>query len=161
MNEKLIIKSGTDFRQFSKITIDFQHSRAVSVEEINVTESLPEDTTVKQLLEKYEGTQTIRYGMRQSYKLESVPKPRNQRIAKYRKHSRSNSETETKSNICLKMALRMPKRVAIFASLSSFSFNDVLTLISNSDKYIYYFRFIYIFFNLIWTLTSKVISTKL
>lgn len=48
------MKSGTDFRQFSKITIDFQSTPVVNIEEVNVTKATPEDPSVKTLLEKYE-----------------------------------------------------------------------------------------------------------
>ncbi len=54
INDKFIIKSGTDFRQFSKITIDFKNAPTVNIEEINVTRATPEDPTVKTILEKYE-----------------------------------------------------------------------------------------------------------
>ncbi|XP_031327510.1 uncharacterized protein LOC116158805 isoform X2 [Photinus pyralis] len=55
VNGKHIIKSGTDFRQFSKITISFisNGSPDVSVEEINVTSAFSEDPKVKEKLEKY------------------------------------------------------------------------------------------------------------
>ncbi|XP_065211905.1 trifunctional nucleotide phosphoesterase protein YfkN isoform X2 [Planococcus citri] len=56
INDKYIIKSGTDFRQFSKITIDFENSCSVNVEEINVLKSTPDDPAVVQLLDKYKGT---------------------------------------------------------------------------------------------------------
>ena len=55
INDKFIVKSGTDFRQFSKITIDFHGSPVVNIEEVNVTKATPEDPDVKTLLEKYEG----------------------------------------------------------------------------------------------------------
>lgn len=60
VNEKFIVKSGTDFRQFSKITIDFQNIPAVNVEEVNVVRSMPEDPIVKALLEKYESIVTYK-----------------------------------------------------------------------------------------------------
>ncbi|KAK5648260.1 hypothetical protein RI129_003152 [Pyrocoelia pectoralis] len=55
VNGKHVIKSGTDFRQFSKITISFINNGApdVSVEEINVTSAFPEDPKLKEKLEKY------------------------------------------------------------------------------------------------------------
>jgi 5'-nucleotidase len=54
INGKYIIKSGTDFRHFSKITLNFDKASVdVNVEEITVTSAFPEDPTLKQLLEKY------------------------------------------------------------------------------------------------------------
>lgn len=58
INGKYIIKSGTDFKQFSKITINFDKpgigaTPEVNIEEINVTSSYPEDAKLKEKLEKY------------------------------------------------------------------------------------------------------------
>lgn len=58
VNGKYIIKSGTDFRQFSKITINFDKagcndSPEVMIEEINVTSQFQEDSKLKEKLEKY------------------------------------------------------------------------------------------------------------
>lgn len=58
INGKYIIKSGTDFRQFSKITIGFDRpgigaTPDVNIEEINVTSSYPEDPKLKEKLDKY------------------------------------------------------------------------------------------------------------
>lgn len=59
VNGKYIIKSGTDFRQFSKITVNFDKSASsnnspeVSIEEINVTTQIQEDQKLKEKLEKY------------------------------------------------------------------------------------------------------------
>jgi 5'-nucleotidase len=54
VNGKYIIKSGTDFRQFSKIVLNFDKTSVdVNVEEISVTSAFPEDPVLKQLLEKY------------------------------------------------------------------------------------------------------------
>nr|CAI5831330.1 unnamed protein product [Callosobruchus analis] len=57
VNGKYIIKSGTDFRQFSKITVDFgkcsTDSPEVTVEEMNVTSQIPEDAKLKEVLDKY------------------------------------------------------------------------------------------------------------
>ncbi|CAG2055001.1 unnamed protein product, partial [Timema podura] len=51
---KYIIKSGTDFRQFSKVTLSFDKMTVdVSVEEINVTSSMEEDSTLKLMLEQF------------------------------------------------------------------------------------------------------------
>ncbi|XP_025830788.1 uncharacterized protein LOC108743363 isoform X2 [Agrilus planipennis] len=55
VNGRYIIKSGTDFQQFSKITINFNPNgdNDVTVEEINVTSSYAEDAQLKQKLEKF------------------------------------------------------------------------------------------------------------
>lgn len=57
VNNKYIIKSGTDFRQFSKITVNFDRLNGaapeVTVEEINVTSAYSEDQKLKEKLEKY------------------------------------------------------------------------------------------------------------
>ncbi|KAJ8926041.1 hypothetical protein NQ315_009896 [Exocentrus adspersus] len=57
VNGKYIIKSGTDFRQFSKITVNFDKTGAdvpeVVIEEINVTSHIQEDPKLKEKLEKY------------------------------------------------------------------------------------------------------------
>lgn len=58
VNGKYIIKSGTDFKQFSKITVNFDKISAsgtpeVSVEEISVTSTFAEDQKLKEKLEKY------------------------------------------------------------------------------------------------------------
>lgn len=57
INNKYIIKSGTDFRQMSKITLDFSTaatgSVGIDIEEVNVSTAYPEDEVLKQQLEKY------------------------------------------------------------------------------------------------------------
>ncbi|KAL1512707.1 hypothetical protein ABEB36_002253 [Hypothenemus hampei] len=56
VNNKLIVKSGTDFRQFSKITVNFEKNGGrpeVNVEEVNVTAQYAEDPQLKEILEKY------------------------------------------------------------------------------------------------------------
>ncbi|XP_071053537.1 mannosylglucosyl-3-phosphoglycerate phosphatase isoform X2 [Onthophagus taurus] len=58
VNSRLIIKSGTDFRQFSKVTIHFDKFNSngkplVTVEEINVTSQYEEDPKLNEKLEKY------------------------------------------------------------------------------------------------------------
>lgn len=57
INGKYVIKSGTDFRQLSKITINFDKSGntspEVAIEEVNVTSQFPEDPKLKDKLEKY------------------------------------------------------------------------------------------------------------
>lgn len=54
VNGRYVIKSGTDFRQFSKITLNFEATGVVlTTEEINVTSAFAEDEVVKEGLEKY------------------------------------------------------------------------------------------------------------
>jgi 5'-nucleotidase len=54
VNGKYVIKSGTDFRHFSKIILNFDKASVdVSVEQIAVTSAYSEDPSLKQLLEKY------------------------------------------------------------------------------------------------------------
>lgn len=58
VNGKYIIKSGTDFRQFSKITVNFDKTGSndnpeVTIEEVNVTSEIQEDPKLKEKLEKY------------------------------------------------------------------------------------------------------------
>jgi 5'-nucleotidase len=54
VNGKYVIKSGTDFRHFSKIILNFDKASVdVSVEQIAVTSAFLEDPSLKQLLEKY------------------------------------------------------------------------------------------------------------
>lgn len=57
VNNKYIIKSGTDFRQFSKIVVNFEKKTGsrpeVDIEEVNVTSQYAEDPKLKEKLEKY------------------------------------------------------------------------------------------------------------
>lgn len=58
INGKYLIKSGTDFRQFSKIVINFEKAKngvrpEVSIEEVNVTAQYQEDPVLSEKLEKY------------------------------------------------------------------------------------------------------------
>lgn len=58
INGKYVVKSGTDFKQFSKITVNFDKISTggnieVSIEEINVTSAFAEDAKLKEKLEKY------------------------------------------------------------------------------------------------------------
>lgn len=59
INNKYVIKSGTDFRQFSKITVNFDRLNGgtpeVTIEEVNVTSAYSEDQKLKEKLEKYLG----------------------------------------------------------------------------------------------------------
>ncbi|XP_063218063.1 mannosylglucosyl-3-phosphoglycerate phosphatase isoform X2 [Bacillus rossius redtenbacheri] len=63
VNGKYIVKSGTDFRQFSKITLTFDKAAVdVKVEEINVTSSYPEDPCLQLRLEQYSGVMDGKMG---------------------------------------------------------------------------------------------------
>ncbi|KAK8759231.1 hypothetical protein V5799_003137, partial [Amblyomma americanum] len=54
VNGKHVIKSGTDFRQFSRITLTFTASGVVvDVAEVNVTSDFVEDSELRDLLSKY------------------------------------------------------------------------------------------------------------
>lgn len=54
VNGKYLIKSGTDFRNFSQITLTFNHSNVdVTVKEISVTSDFLEDPELKEKLDKY------------------------------------------------------------------------------------------------------------
>lgn len=54
VNGKNIVKSGTDFRQFSRVTLTFTASGVtVDVAEVNVTSDFAEDPELRELLSKY------------------------------------------------------------------------------------------------------------
>ncbi|CAH4023484.1 unnamed protein product [Pieris brassicae] len=54
INNKYIVKSGTDFRQFSKININFAEDCArVDISEVGVTSSFEEDPVLKSKVEQY------------------------------------------------------------------------------------------------------------
>ncbi|XP_044745573.1 mannosylglucosyl-3-phosphoglycerate phosphatase isoform X2 [Coccinella septempunctata] len=57
VNGKYIIKSGTDFRNFSKISVNFEKTSSgrpeVVIEEVQVTSAFPEDPVLKEIVEKY------------------------------------------------------------------------------------------------------------
>ncbi|RVE41893.1 hypothetical protein evm_013467 [Chilo suppressalis] len=53
VNNRYIVKSGTDFRQFSKITITFEGSPRVNIEEVKVTSACAEDQVLKAKVDKY------------------------------------------------------------------------------------------------------------
>ncbi|XP_045472660.1 mannosylglucosyl-3-phosphoglycerate phosphatase isoform X3 [Harmonia axyridis] len=57
VNGKYIIKSGTDFRNFSKISVNFEKTSSgrpeVAIEEVQVTSAFPEDPVLKEIVEKY------------------------------------------------------------------------------------------------------------
>lgn len=55
INDKYVIKSGTDFRQFSKISLNFTNEPRITVEEIKVTKNYEEDPAMTKHLEKYSG----------------------------------------------------------------------------------------------------------
>lgn len=54
VNNKYVVKSGTDFRQFSKITVTFESDGThVDIDDMHVTSSYAEDQILKPKLEKY------------------------------------------------------------------------------------------------------------
>lgn len=61
VNEKYIIKSGSDFQKFSKITLTFDKPHtSVSIEEITVTSKYAEDPKLKEILKNYEGVVAVK-----------------------------------------------------------------------------------------------------
>ncbi|XP_023223349.1 5'-nucleotidase-like [Centruroides sculpturatus] len=56
VNGKYIIKSGSDFQKFSKITLTFGNPvTSISIDEITVTSKYEEDPELKEILKNYEG----------------------------------------------------------------------------------------------------------
>ena len=56
MNGTYILKSGTDFRQFSTITLDFsQELLQVDIESVDVTSEYEPDNELSSLLEQFTG----------------------------------------------------------------------------------------------------------
>lgn len=57
VNGKYIVKSGTDFRSFGKITLTFDESRklAVDIEKIDIFSTIEEDSHIKDVVSKYMG----------------------------------------------------------------------------------------------------------
>ena len=56
VNGKFILKSGTDFRHFSKITLDFLHDPVqVDIEAVNVTRKYEADSDLEAVLSQYSG----------------------------------------------------------------------------------------------------------
>ena len=56
MNGTYILKSGTDFRQFSKVTLDFRENPVnVEIEAVDVTKCYEPDGELENILEKYTG----------------------------------------------------------------------------------------------------------
>ncbi|VVC86373.1 unnamed protein product [Leptidea sinapis] len=54
VNNKYIVKSGTDFRQFSKININFSgESPRVDISDVKINSSIAEDLVLKGKVEKY------------------------------------------------------------------------------------------------------------
>ena len=61
MNGTYILKSGTDFRQFSTITLDFsQENLQVDIESVDVTSDYEPDNELTSLLEQFTGKQIHR-----------------------------------------------------------------------------------------------------
>jgi len=61
VNGKYIVKSGTDFRSFGKITLTFDESRklAVAIEKIDIFSSIEEDSHIKDVVSKYMGMSAL------------------------------------------------------------------------------------------------------
>ena len=56
VNGKYILKSGTDFRQFSKVTLDFQHHPVkVDITAVDVTRECDPDPELESVLSQYSG----------------------------------------------------------------------------------------------------------
>ena len=57
INDVYVIKSGTDFREFSCITVNFNKdsSFTIDVQKIEITSDIPEDPEVKSTVDKYVG----------------------------------------------------------------------------------------------------------
>ena len=57
INGKYVIKSGTDFRNFSEVTLTFLDDGRfdVNVKEVVVDSSYPEDPEVKSIVDRYTG----------------------------------------------------------------------------------------------------------
>jgi len=69
VNGKYIIKSGTDFRSFGKITLTFSECEklSVGVEKIDIVSSIEEDSYVKDIVSKYMGNFTVIFKLAQVY----------------------------------------------------------------------------------------------
>ena len=64
VNGIYILKSGTDFRQFSKITLDFKETPVnVDIDCVDVTRGYKPDVELDSVLEKYTGVFTIEPGL--------------------------------------------------------------------------------------------------
>lgn len=57
INGVQVIKSGTDFREFSCITVNFNkdNSFTIDVQRIEITSNIPEDPELKSTVDKYVG----------------------------------------------------------------------------------------------------------
>ena len=56
VNGTYVLKSGTDFRQFSKVTLDFRENPVnVDIEAVDVTKCYEPDVELETVLEKYTG----------------------------------------------------------------------------------------------------------
>ena len=56
MNGIYVLKSGTDFREFSEVTLDFRENGDidVTINKVEVNSSIPEDPAVKDVVQKFE-----------------------------------------------------------------------------------------------------------
>ena len=50
-----IVKSGSNFKQFSKVTLDFKDLSAVEIESIDVAADASEDEEILKIIEEYKG----------------------------------------------------------------------------------------------------------
>ena len=58
----MIVKSGTDFRTLSKLTIEIGcHSNHVEVEKLEVTSEIEEDPEVKEVVEQFKGMYVVHF----------------------------------------------------------------------------------------------------
>ena len=57
INDVHVIKSGTDFREFSCITVNFNNNNSftIDVQRIEITSDIPEDPQVKSTVDEYVG----------------------------------------------------------------------------------------------------------
>ena len=59
VNGIYILKSGSDFRQFSKLTLDFRENPiAVEIESVDVTKEIEQDEKLSNSLEAFTGRKT-------------------------------------------------------------------------------------------------------
>ena len=61
VNGKYIVKSGTDFRSFGKITLTFDEcgKLSVAVKKIDIVSSIEEDTYIRNIVSEYIGNFTV------------------------------------------------------------------------------------------------------
>ena len=69
VNNKHVIKSGTDFRYMCQLTLTFESGKKpkVTTEQITIDKSIAEDTDVKDIVDHYEGTDEYTSAKRRNY----------------------------------------------------------------------------------------------